>query len=76
MPQMTVHQAKTHLSNLIERACQGEEVIIARGKVPVARLVPVGKVQGRRQPGALRGKLRVGTEFFEPLPARELAARR
>jgi prevent-host-death family protein len=74
MPQMTVHQAKTHLSKVIEQACQGEEVIIARGKIPVARLVPVGKVHGRRQPGALRGKLRVGREFFEPLSPDELAA--
>ena len=74
MAQMTtVHQAKTHLSRLIEQACRGEEVIIARGKLPVARLVPVGKVRGRRQPGALRGKLKVGPEFFEPLPTSELA---
>lgn len=71
---VTVHEAKTNLSKLIERARQGEEIIIARGRVPVARLMPVGAVNGRRQPGALRGKLRVGPQFFEPLPADELAA--
>lgn len=72
MRSVTVHQAKTNLSRLIEQACGGEEVIISRGSTPVARLVPVGEVQGRRQPGALRGKLKVGPEFFEPLPSDEL----
>ena len=41
MPTVTIHQAKTNLSKLIERASQGEEIIIARGSKPVARLVPV-----------------------------------
>ncbi|HEV2351062.1 MAG TPA: type II toxin-antitoxin system prevent-host-death family antitoxin [Terriglobia bacterium] len=73
MRSVTIHQAKTNLSKLIEWASRGEEVIISRGSIPVARLVPVGEVRGRRQPGALRGKLRVGPEFFEPLPANELS---
>jgi prevent-host-death family protein len=73
MPSVTVHQAKTNLSKLIERACRGEEVIIARGSTPVARLVPIGSVRGRRQPGVLRAKLQVGSDFFEPLPPDELA---
>jgi prevent-host-death family protein len=71
---VTIHQAKSQLSKLIKQACQGEEIIIARGKFPVARLVPIGKIRARRKPGALRGKLHVGTKFFEPLPAEELAA--
>lgn len=70
---VTIHQAKTNLSRLIERASEGEEVIIARGSKPVARLVPVGEVKGKRQPGSMKGKLRVGPEFFEPLPANELS---
>jgi prevent-host-death family protein len=74
MTSVTVHQAKTNLSKLIKEACQGEEIVIARGKVPVARLVPVRKIRAQRKPGALRGKLHVGAEFFEPLPAEELAA--
>jgi prevent-host-death family protein len=74
MAAVTVHEAKTNLSRLIARASRGEEVIIARGRTPVARLVPVGEVKGRRQPGAFKGKLRVGAQFFKPLPARELAA--
>jgi prevent-host-death family protein len=68
----TIHQAKTNLSRLIEKASEGEEVIIARGSKPVARVVPVGEVKGKRQPGSLKGKLRVGPEFFEPLPVRAL----
>jgi prevent-host-death family protein len=66
-----IHQAKTNLSKLIERACRGEEVIIGRGSTPVVRLVAIAEV-GRRKPGVLRGKLRVGPEFFEPLPADEI----
>ena len=69
-----VQGAKTNLSKLIEQACRGEEVIIVRGATPVVRLVPVGEVQGRRHPGVLHGKLRVGPEFFEPLPAEEPSA--
>jgi len=71
---VTIHQAKTNLSRLLEKASSGEEVIIARGSKPVARLVPIGEVKGKRQPGALKGKLIVGPEFFEPLPAGELSA--
>ena len=70
---ITVHEAKTNLSKLIERACRGEEVIISRGAKPVVKLVPIGEVKGRRQAGALRGQFRVGPEFFEPLPPEELA---
>jgi prevent-host-death family protein len=73
MPTVTIHQAKTNLSKLIERASQGEEIIIARGSKPVARLVPVGVVKGKRQPGSLKGKLEIGPEFFEPMTESELA---
>lgn len=72
MPTVTIHQAKTNLSKLIERASAGEEIIIARGSQPVARLVPVETVKGRRQPGSLKGKLEIGPEFFEPLSEDEL----
>jgi prevent-host-death family protein len=71
--QVTVHEAKTHLSRLLERVEDGEEVVIARGRTPVARLVPAARrsAQGRRF-GALRGKVRVGRTFFEPLSDEEL----
>jgi prevent-host-death family protein len=74
MKTVTIHEAKTNLSRLIEKACSGEEIIIARGSEPVARLVPLADIKGRRQPGSLKGKLRVSREFFEPLPAAELDA--
>ena len=73
MKTFTIHEAKTNLSKLIEQACEGEEVVIARGPEAVVRLVPIADSKGRRQPGALRGKLRVGPEFFEPLADEELA---
>ena len=71
---VTVHEAKTNLTRLLQKASAGEEIIIARGATPVARLVPIGEVKGQRQPGALKGKLIVGREFFEPLPVEELSA--
>jgi antitoxin (DNA-binding transcriptional repressor) of toxin-antitoxin stability system len=74
METITIHKAKTELSRLIERACRGEEIVIARGKKPVVRLVAIGDKTGQRKPGALRGKLKVGPEFFEPLPGEELEA--
>jgi prevent-host-death family protein len=74
METITIHKAKTELSRLMERACRGEEIVIARGKKPVVRLVAIGDKTGQRKPGALRGKLKVGPEFFEPLPAEELDA--
>lgn len=73
MSTVTIHQAKTNLSRLIQKVSQGEEVIIARGSKPVARLVAVGEVKGKRQPGSLKGVLHVGADFFEPLPESELA---
>jgi len=72
MKRVTIHEAKTNLSRLIEKACRGEEIIIARGSNPVVRLVPISVRKGRRELGILKGKLVVGREFFEPLPPDEL----
>jgi prevent-host-death family protein len=74
MAVITIHEAKTNLSRLIKKASAGEEIIIARGDKPVARLVPFGEAKGKRQPGSLKGKLHVGPEFFAPLPPEEIAA--
>ncbi len=70
---VTTHFAKTHLSRLLARVEAGATVIIARDKVPVAKLVPMA-AKGRRQFGALRGQIAIGPEFFAPLPEDELAA--
>ena len=70
----SIHAAKTQLSRLVERACAGEEVVIARGKTPVVKLVRADRPAPARRFGAMRGRARVGKAFFEPLPAEELAA--
>ena len=71
---VTIHAAKTTLSQLIERAHAGEEVIIARGDQPVAKLIPIAHTLPKREPGTLRGMVEVSEAFFEPLPDAELAA--
>ncbi len=71
---VTIHTAKTTLSKLIEKAHDGEEIVIARGDVPVARLVPIALRAPRRKPGTLRGVVKVPDAFFEPLPDEEIDA--
>ena len=70
----TIHQAKTNLSKLIQQVERGEEVIIARGKQPVVKLVPVETAPKKRPFGLYKGEFEVGPEFFEPLPDDELEA--
>lgn len=67
-----IHQAKTHLSQLIERVRKGEEIILAKAGKPCARLVPLEQAPAQRKPGVLKGRL--SDEFFQPLPEDELAA--
>jgi prevent-host-death family protein len=74
MPTYTVHHAKTHLSNLIERAEAGEDVVIARGDKPAVKLVPVVSAHPKRKPGTLKGQFTVPDSFFDDLPEEELAA--
>ena len=70
----TIHAAKTQLSRLVARAQQGEEIVIARGARPVARLVALDAPRAKREFGAMRGRARVTRAFFEALPPDELAA--
>jgi antitoxin (DNA-binding transcriptional repressor) of toxin-antitoxin stability system len=70
---VTIHTAKTTLSQLLAHVEAGEEIILARGKEPIAKLVPFQPPPIKRQFGALRGIVSVGPEFFEPLPEQELA---
>jgi prevent-host-death family protein len=72
---VNVHQAKTHLSRLIDRAAAGEEIVIARSGRPVARLTRLDPPEqyGPRQPGMFPG-LSVPDSFFEALPDDELSA--
>ena len=57
MKQVNIHQAKTHLSRLLESVEAGEEIVIARSGVPIARLTPYAPAATPRQPGALKGRI-------------------
>ena len=72
---VNVHEAKTHLSRLLAKVAQGDEVIIARGGKPVARLVPVQKAKRMGQLlGIDKGRLWIAEDFDGPLPEEILAA--
>jgi len=62
-PTVNIHEAKTHLSRLIERVEAGEEVVIARAGRPVARLIPFRARTSPRVPGQWRGLVRIGPDF-------------
>ncbi len=68
---INVHEAKTHLSRILDRVHRGEEIVLAKAGRPYVKLVPVRSIKKRR-PGLLRGK--VTSAFFAPLPEPELAA--
>jgi len=67
---VSVHEAKTHLSRLIERVLAGEEIVVARNREPVIKLVPAAPSPKKPLLGALQGKVRFDLEdgFFDPLP--------
>lgn len=69
MKTVNVHEAKTHLSRLLDRAHAGEEIIIAKSGEPYARLVPLPGRQPKRERGTLKGLVELGEAFFEPLPS-------
>jgi len=66
-----VHEAKTHLSRLLERVADGDEVVIAKAGVPVARLVPV-RASSTRELGFERGRVFIADDFDAPLPKKVL----
>ena len=65
---VNVYEAKTHLSQLLDRAAAGEEIVIARAGRPIARLVPLAGSPSRRSPGGWRGRVRISDDF-DDLPA-------
>ena len=65
---VTLYQAKTHLSRLVERAAAGEEIVIAKSGRPCARLVPLEDTRALRVPGKGRGRWRLRRDFDAPLP--------
>jgi prevent-host-death family protein len=68
MRQVNIHEAKTHLSRLVEEAARGEEIIIAKAGMPVARLVAFEGDAAPRPRGLLKGKIWIAEDFDAPLP--------
>jgi prevent-host-death family protein len=69
---VTIHRAKTTLSQLVARAEAGEEIIIARGGTPVAKLVPIQPAKAKRRFGSMKGQIALDESFWDPLPDDEL----
>ena len=65
MKSVNVHEAKTHLSRLLERVAAGEEVVIARAGHPVAKLVPYRWDDAPRRAGGWRGRVTIADDFDE-----------
>lgn len=63
-----LYEAKTALSQLIDRAAAGEEIIIAKAGTPLARLVPFARTSMPRRPGGWEGRVRISEDFDDPLP--------
>jgi prevent-host-death family protein len=68
----TIHETKTNLSKLIKKAEAGEEVIIAKGKKPVAKIVAIADAQKKRVLGGFEGKVWASEDAFAPLSDDEL----
>ena len=66
--EVNIHEAKTHLSRLLARAIEGEEVVISKAGKPLARLVPFQKPLKKRILGRGRGLMKVPRNFNQPLP--------
>ncbi|WP_424450036.1 type II toxin-antitoxin system Phd/YefM family antitoxin [Plasticicumulans lactativorans] len=73
--QLNLHEARTRLSELVEAARRGEDIVIARSGTPMARLVPVGEAPRRGiRLGLMKGEITIADDFDAPLPADVLAA--
>lgn len=69
---INIHEAKTHLSRIVDDVAAGAEVIIAKAGKPMARLVPLAGAPHRKKFGALKGRIMVPDDFNAPLPAEVL----
>lgn len=65
---INIHEAKTHLSRLVDEVSEGEEIVIAKAGRPVARLVPLREPARKRRLGPLKGRFVVPADFDAPLP--------
>ena len=66
---VNIHEAKTHFSKLVDKAMNGEEVIIGKSGKPVVKLIAIQEKKIKRVPGALKGEIRVSDDFDAPLSA-------
>jgi len=73
--QFNICEAKSRLSQLVRRAQAGEEIIIARGDRPAARLVAIRPPAVKRKPGRMRGRIRIRRDFDAPLPGNPFGCR-
>lgn len=64
---VTIHEAKTQFSKLVRRAEAGEEIVVRRGREPVARIAPLRKRGGVKGRGSMKGEIRIAADFDEPL---------
>ena len=72
---VNLYEAKTQLSSLVDRAAEGEEIVIAKAGRPMARLISLAKTRPRRKSGFLKGKVRVAADFDAPLSPEFLLGR-
>ena len=68
MIQSNLHEAKTNLSRLIEKALEGEEVIICKAGKPIVQIVPFSRKRKKRSPGGWEGKVKIASDF-DKLPS-------
>ena len=69
MRTVNIDEAKTHFSNLVEEACQGQEIVISKSGKPMARLIGIIPAKPIRKPGFLKGKIEIADDFDAPLPS-------
>ncbi len=65
---INIHEAKTHLSRLVDEVCKGKELILSKAGKPLVKLVPLEQAKTRRKPGFLKGKIKIAVDFDAPLP--------
>lgn len=74
MATVNIHQAKTHLSRLVDEVAAGAEIIIAKAGKPMARLAPISTLVRKKRLGLLKGKVKVPDDFNAPLDDETLSA--
>lgn len=74
METINIHEAKTHLSRIVESVAAGSEVVIAKAGKPMVRMIPLDSGKPSIRFGVLKGKIRVPEDFDAPLPADVLAS--